>query len=178
MRSRQFMIPVVLLLAAPACMMNQLGRGPPPATLVLRVIASDSTFRIGGLVLADGDSLVLYDLKKKARFAIYEQAGLLLDVYRGQGEGGKAAAEGAGNGALLGAGLGALAGGFFGVVVGSDSWWGDFDVAKLIAAGAVAGALDGAATGALQGAAQGKPVWERITMRQLMQELCRCTEPK
>jgi hypothetical protein len=177
MRSRLLLPPGVLLLATSACMMQQLGSGPRPASVVLRVIAADSSVRLGGLVLADGDSLVLYDLKAKTRFVMREEPGVRLELYRGQGETGKAAAEGAGKGALLGAGLGALAGGLFGVVLGSDPWWGDVDVAGLIAAGALAGAVSGASSGAMDGAAQGKPTWERVTFRQLRQELCHCAEP-
>lgn len=178
MRSRQLLVPAILLLAPSACALQQLGRGPRPAAVVLRVIASDSAVRIGSLVLAEGDSLVLYDLKAKTRFVMREEPGVLLDLYRGQGESGKAAREGAGKGALLGAGLGALAGGLFGVIVGSDSWWGDVDVGALVAAGALSGAVDGAVTGGVQGAVQGKALWERITLRQLRQELCHCAEPK
>ncbi len=77
----------------------------------------------------------------------------------------------------MGAGLGALAGGILGVIAGSDSWWGDIDVGGMIVAGALAGAMDGASTGAIGGAAQGKAIWERITLRQLRQELCHCAEP-
>lgn len=177
MRSRRLLVPTVLLLAPSACLMQQRGSGPRPAAVVLRVIAADSSSRIGSLVLADGDSLVLYDLKAKTRFVLREEPGVRLDLYRGQGESGKAAAQAAAKGGLLGAGLGALAGGLFGVVVGSDAWWSDVDLGKMIAAGTLAGAVDGAATGALGGAVQGRPVWERITLRQLRQQLCHCAEP-
>jgi hypothetical protein len=177
MRSRQFLAPTFILLATSACLMQPMRTGPPPASVVLRVIMADSSFRIGGLVLADGDSLVLYDLKAKKRFVMREEPGVRLDLYRGQGGTGKAAAEGAGKGALLGAGLGALAGGLFGMALGSNSWWGDIDVGGMVAAGALVGAKEGVTTGAIEGAAQGKARWERVTLRQLRQELCHCAEP-
>lgn len=178
MRSRRLLIPTVLLLAPSACLMQQHGIGPRPAAVVLRVIGADSSSRIGSLVLADEDSLVLYDLKAKTRFVMREETGVRLDLYRGQGESGKAAVAGAGKGALIGAGLGLLAGGLFAAILKSDTqWWGDVDVVDALAAGALTGAVNGAATGALQGAAQGRAVWERITFKQLKQELCRCADP-
>ncbi len=72
-------------------MMQQMGPGPHPAPVVLRVIAADSSSRVASLVLADADSLVLYDLKAKTRFVMREEPGVRLELYRGQGETGKAA---------------------------------------------------------------------------------------
>ncbi len=177
MAAPRLLLAATLLLCDTACMMQQLGAGPRPAAVVLRMTAPDSVTRKGSLVLADGDSLVLYDLEAKQRFVVRAASGMDLDIYRGQQGSLKATAKSAGKGALIGAGIGAVAGGLLGLVANTSSYWEDVNLAGSIAKGAAAGAVEGASVGAFQGALQGEAVWERITLLQLRQELCRCANP-
>jgi hypothetical protein len=48
---------------------------------------------------------------------------------------------------------------------------------ESIRAGSVVGAASGVASGILLGVREGDAVWQRTTVAQLRQELCRCAHP-
>ncbi len=88
----------------------------------------------------------------------------------------EAAAKGVAKRALIGAAAGAVFGASSAVmraILGSSE-----DGEEVIAAGATGGAVIGAAAGAVDGATNGDPVWQEITIRRLLQDLCRCQEPQ
>lgn len=130
----------------------------------------------GELIFASFDSVVIYSLRDRREFAVPVSMISKLEVYRGRRGSAEAALKGAAKGALLGAAAGAV----FGVssaVMGSILDNGR-DAEKEIAAGAAGGAVIGAAAGALDGATNGDAVWQEITIRRLLQDLCRCQEPE
>lgn len=177
MSARRRLISLLPLVAASACMMSQPKSDTQPSVIVLRVIPTDSSSRTGTLLLVGGDSLLLYDPKVKQRFVVRESFSGALEVYRGQQGGLKPVAKGAGKGALIGAGIGALLGAALVPVIGG-ALGAPVDAGKAVAGGALAGAQEGVSAGAFQSAMQGEGVWERITFRQLRQELCHCDNPK
>lgn len=177
MRIERFVVPAGLLLVASGCFAPPVETRTRTASLVVRVRDADGTTRVGGLVLADADSLLIYDVQAAMRFVVRPAPGDSVEVYRGQRSSSRAVAKGAGKGALQGLALGVLGGLLAGVVIGSDDWWGDIDVGSLIAAGAVYGAAGGAIEGGVEGARQGEATWERVSLLRLKQELCRCSDP-
>jgi hypothetical protein len=192
MRSNRQLFPTALLLVSAACTVLPDGVGvPAPVETLLRVTvfasclsefdcggAPISARRAGPLVFADRDSLVMTDLKAGARVTIRPAAGTLLDVYRGQRRTAGAVAKGAGRGLLAGIGMGvgeALVTKGLGEIVGGD--WGKLDLGDLLRTGVVIGGAGGVGAGAVQGAREGEVVWERVTLLQLRQQLCRCARP-
>ncbi len=191
MRCRRQLLPIALLLAPAACTQLPSGVGSPqPVETLLRVKvfasclstpdcggASATGSYAGPLVFADRDSLVMTDLKAGRRLTIRPGAGVLLEVYRGQHRSPSAAAKGAGKGFLAGiaAGVGqALVSKALGEIVGGG--W-EVDLDESVRAGVFLGGTVGAVSGAFKGAAEGEAVWERVTLRELRQQLCRCPEP-
>lgn len=162
--------------------------GPPaPTGLRLRITHWDSTpaqasdrgssaTHEGRLIFASYDSVVIYSLRERREVAVAVPEISRLEIYRGQRGSAEAALKGAAKGALLGAGAGAVVGAstaVMGAILGSGE-----DAGKQVAAGAAGGAIIGAAGGAYEGATEGDPVWQEITIRRLLQGLCRCQEPE
>lgn len=147
--------------------------GPAPAQASER--GAPATHE-GRLIFASYDSVVIYSLRDRREFAVSVEEITRLEVYRGQRGSAGAALKGAAKGALLGAAVGAVFGAgsaVMGAVLDSGE-----DAGEQIAAGAAGGAVIGAAAGAADGATNGDPVWQEITIRRLLQDLCRCQEPE
>lgn len=129
----------------------------------------------GELIFASYDSVVIYSLRGPREFAVPVEEISRLEVYRGRRGSAGAAAKGFVKGALIGAAAGAVVGASsatMGAVMGSSQ-----DGGRVVAAGAAGGAVLGAAGGTVEGATQGDTVWQEITLRRLLQDLCRCQEP-
>jgi hypothetical protein len=119
--------------------------------------------------------VVVYSLKDRREYAIPVHEILKLEVFRGQAGSVGAAAEGAVTGAAKGAAVGAVVGvasAVMGAILGSRA-----DPGKVIGAHAAGVAVLGAAGGAYEGAMRGDDVWQEITIRRLLQDLCGCQEP-
>lgn len=129
----------------------------------------------GLLVFADADSLVMTDVTRSSRVTIRPDSGVVVEMYRGQVRSATATVEGGVSGvlkgAVAGAGEGLLAAGLS-QILGFDA-----DVATSIKAGLIVGAAAGVLHGANAAMAEGKAVWERVTLRELRQVLCRCPNP-
>lgn len=162
--------------------------GPPaPVGLMLRIThwqceptqvcdAAAAVTHQGELIFASYDSVVIYSLREHREFALPVGEIARLEVYRGRRGSAAAALKGAAKGALLGAAAGALFGttnAVMGAILDSSE-----DAEELIAAGAAGGAIVGAAAGGFEGATKGDAVWQEITIRRLLQDLCRCQEPE
>ena len=130
----------------------------------------------GELIFASRDSVVIFSLRDQQEYAVPVGKIARLEVFRGQRGSLEATAVGVAKGALLGAAAGAVFG-TSSVVMGAimDS---SEEPEKVIAAGAAGGAVIGAAAGAVEGATKGDDVWQEITIRRLLQDLCRCQEPE
>jgi len=100
---------------------------------------------------------------------------MLLELYRGQRPSAEAAAKGAAKGLLLGiaagVGEGLLTAGLTKVVYGHGN------LGESVKAGVILGGSSGALAGGIRGANEGESVWERVTVFQLRQQLCRCPDP-
>lgn len=130
----------------------------------------------GELIFASFDSVVIYSLRDQREFAVPVGEISRIEVYRGRRGSAEAALKGAAKGALLGAAAGAVFGAssaVMGAILDSSE-----DAEEVIAAGAAGGAVIGAAAGAVDGATNGDAVWQEITIRRLLQDLCRCQEPE
>ena len=134
-----------------------------------------ATHRRGHLVFADQDSLVMFDNRAMERVAIRPGPGVVLQVYRGQRSDPRTTLKGAAKGAALGAAAGLaealLVGGLFKLLGG------DVDMSEAMRSGVALGAGTGALTGGITAAQEGEAVWERLTLLQLRQLLCRCADP-
>lgn len=53
----------------------------------------------------------------------------------------------------------------------------EVDVGNAVDAGLLTSAASGAAAGAYQGIIEGEAAWERVTLLQIRQQLCRCPNP-
>jgi len=129
----------------------------------------------GELIFASFDSVVIYSLKDRREYAVPAGEISKLEVFRGRRGSAEAAAKGVAKGALLGAAAGAVFGAstaVMGAIMDTSE-----DAGEVIAAGAGGGAVIGAAAGAVDGATKGDDVWQEITLRRLLQDLCRCQEP-
>lgn len=130
----------------------------------------------GELIFASFDSVVIYSLKDRRELAVSVGEISKIEVFRGRRGSAEAAVKGAAVGAVLGAAAGAVLGASeaaMGAVLDSSG-----DAEELVAAGAAGGAVIGAAVGAVKGATEGDNVWQEITIRRLLQDLCRCQEPE
>jgi hypothetical protein len=130
----------------------------------------------GELIFASFDTVAVYSLKDQREYAVPVGEISRLEVFRGRRGSAKAAAKGLAKGAILGALGGAVIGASSaaaGAVMGSSQ-----DAGEQIAAGAAGGAVIGAAAGAVDGVTNGDRVWQEITIRRLLQDLCRCQEPE
>ena len=174
---------VVLMLGACTQVPDQV-RHPEPVVPLLRVIAAcDSlascvgrggVLHLGPVVFAETDSLVIADRVTGRHVAVRADGGAI-EVYRGQRVSGGSVLKQAGRNTAFGIATGAmaaLAGAAVAKVVGFD-----VDAGELIKGSAVTGAMAGAIQGTVQGATEGEAVWERVTLLQLRQELCRCSHP-
>ena len=188
MRLHQLMLPSAALLASACTTVPMEVARPEPVQIVLRVTErvpcnlgaecpreAESVERRGPLVFIDGDSLVMTDMKLGHRVAFHPGPGVQLEVYRGQKRSAEAVAKGAGKGLLAGILVGAVEGlvaGGLSKVVGAD-----VDVGESIKGGIVGGGSMGVLAGIVQGYAEGDAVWETVTLLQLRQQLCRCSDP-
>ena len=141
----------------------------------LELARCPATHRRGHLVFADTDSLVMFDNRAMERVAIRPGPGVILQVYRGQRSNPETTMKGATKGALQGAAAGLaealLVGGLFKLLGG------DVDMTEAMRSGVALGAGTGAFAGGLTAAQEGEAVWERLTLLQLRQHLCRCADP-
>ena len=167
-----------LLLGLAACSQIPMGaRSPAPEQILLRAEAGTPAARFAGpLVFADGDSVVMTDMREGRRVTIRSGPGVILEVYRGQRSSSGAVAKGMGRGALFGLIVGVaagLAGAGVSEILGGDTG----DLSDWLVGSATSGVVTGAAGGAIAGAKEGEPVWERVTVPQLRQQLCKCPNP-
>jgi len=188
------LIPSSLLLAVAACVQSQVPievSVPRSTEIILRTTAlaacppqsgcdwaPSGEPRRGILVFADADSLVMTDTKAGQRVTVWPGAGVLLEVYRGQRRTAEAVVKAAGGGALEGAAVGA---GEVLLVAGLSKIlglkWDGFSLGESVKTGIVIGGAVGALSGKNRGMKEGEAVWERVTLLQLRQQLCRCAEP-
>jgi hypothetical protein len=126
-------------------------------------------------VFVDADSLVMTDMARGERATVRPDSGVILEVYRGQHRSGKGVAKGGAKGAVKGAAVGAAEGllvGGLSKLLGAEA-----DISKSIKAGIVLGTATGVLVGANQALEEGDAVWERVTLLQLRQQICRCANP-
>jgi hypothetical protein len=130
----------------------------------------------GELIFASFDTVAIYSLRDQREYAVPVKEISRLEVFRGRRGSPEAAAKGLAKGAILGALGGAVVGASSaaaGAVMGSNQ-----DAGRQIAAGAAGGAVLGAGAGVTDGVINGDPVWQEITIRRLLQDLCSCQEPE
>lgn len=183
-----------VLLVLAACIQTQVpieASSPRPDEVILRTLTFPSCptrdgaecgrtpaeAHRGPLVFVEADSLVMTDMKTKRRVTIRPDLGEVIEVYRGQRRTAAAVAKGAGKGALEGAATGAAEAL---LVVGLSKLLGlDLDVGTgdAIKSGIVIGTAVGALGGKNRGMKEGEAVWERVSLVQLRQQLCRCANP-
>ncbi len=195
MRQQRQLIPMSILLALMGCIaQSQVPvevSVPRPAEVILRTTvqarcpagsdcewSSTAESRRGILVFAEADSLVMTDMKAGQRVTVRPDSGVLLEVYRGQRRSAGAVAKAAGSGALEGAAVGA---GEVLLVAGLSKIlglkWDGFSLGESVKGGIVIGGAVGALSGKNRGMKEGEAVWERVTLLQLRQQLCRCAQP-
>lgn len=187
MRSASSVIPICLL-AGTACLQKPAEVAhPQPADIVLQITTVPgclqealcdgnlASVRRGRLVFVDGDSVVMVDVTAGEQVVVREGPDVSLAIYRGQKVTPGAVAKSTGKGAVIGGLLG-LAAGVATAGIG-QMVWGNVDVGKTVAEAGVQGVVLGAMAGGMQGATQGEAAWQRITLLQLRQELCRCAWP-
>lgn len=182
----RILLVATMALATAACGVQPSGP-PAPTGLKLRVTHRDcapmqpcdpatEVAHEGELIFASFDTVVIYSLKDQREFGVPVEGISRLEVFRGRRGSAEAALKGAAKGALLGAAAGAVFGAssaVMGAILDSST-----DAEDEIAAGAAGGAVIGAAAGAFDGATNGDAVWQEITIRRLLQDLCRCQEPE
>jgi len=134
--------------------------------------------RRGTLMFVDADSLVMFDLRAAKRVTVRPGASVQVELYRGQRNSARAIFKGAGQGALIGAAVGAGEG-LLTVGLGKllGNVWGYVPVGDAVSTGVIMGAATGVVSGGGQAVKEGEPVWERVTLLQLRQALCRCANP-
>ncbi len=166
-----------VLLASTACVHSQIpveASAPRSTEVILRVGGAQR----GILVFADTDSLVMTDMRAGERVTIRPGSDVLLEVYRGQRRTAEAVVKGAGKGFVEGAATGAaevllVAG--LGKLLGLDL--GGMNLGESVKGGIVFGGAIGGLVGKNKGMQEGEAVWERVTLSQLRQQLCRCAYP-
>lgn len=175
MRTILRFIPAIILITPAACSMRPMeAANPRPVDLLLRVTAGTAV-REGSLIFADADSLVMFDRKSMTRNTVRPDSGVMFELYQGQRRSAEAVAKGAAKGAVVGAAVGvgeALATSLLGKILG----W-DIDVGEATRGGILLGTTIGAYSGGARGANEGEAVWERVTLLQIRQQLCRCATP-
>ena len=169
---------VVMLLSLTGCSQIPIqARNPAPEQVLLRAEAGTPPARYAGpLVFAEADSVVMTDMREGRRVTLRSGPGMMLEVYRGQRSSSGAVAKGMGRGALFGLVVGVaagLAGAAVSEVLGADTG----HLNDWLAGSATSGVVTGVAGGAIAGAREGEPVWERVTVLQLRQQLCKCPNP-
>lgn len=174
MRCHRNPILASLLLTSAACSARPMETVlPRPEVVLLRVDG-----RRGTLMFVDADSLVMFDMRAAKRVTVRPGAGGQVELYRGQRSSARAVVKGVGKGALVGAAVGAGEG-LLTVVMAKllGHFWGKVDVADAMSTGAIIGVATGVVSGGKQAVKEGEPVWERVTLLQLRQSLCRCANP-
>jgi hypothetical protein len=191
-RHHRQLVSTSILLASAACSTVPPETAMPrPAEVLLRVTAYAACLEGAGcaptsaarpmrgiLMFVDADSLVMFDMGGKERVTVWPGAGVLVELYRGQRRTMDATAKGAAKGALVGAAVGAGEG-LLTVALGKvlGSVWGEVDMGEAVKTGILVGTAGGGISGGQQAAKEGESVWERVTLYQLRQELCRCANP-
>jgi|KBSSwiStaDraftv2_1062776.scaffolds.fasta_scaffold11471_13 hypothetical protein len=175
MRNTRRLIPPIMLLTQAACSMRPMeAANPRPVDMMLRV-TSGAAVREGSLIFADVDSLVMLDRKSIERITVRPDSGVVIELYQGQRRSAEAITKGAAKGAVVGAAVGvgeALATSLLGKVLG----W-DINVGDATRGGILLGTTIGAYSGGAKGANEGEAVWERVSLLQIRQQLCRCANP-
>jgi hypothetical protein len=176
MRNILRLISSTILLTQVACSMRPMEAAMPrPTDFLLRVSTGAQPVREGTLIFADVDSLVMFDRKSTERVTVRPDSGVLLDLYQGQRRSADAVAKGAVKGAVVGVAVGvgeALATSLLGKILG----W-EVDLGEATKGGILLGTTIGGYSGGAKGANEGEAVWERVTLLQLRQQLCRCPNP-
>ncbi|HEX7023277.1 MAG TPA: hypothetical protein VF187_00545 [Gemmatimonadales bacterium] len=148
---------------------------PRPIDFLLRVTAGTEVLREGTMIFADVDSLVMFDRKHMERVTVRPDSGTMLELYQGQRRSGDATARGAARGAVIGAAVGlgeAL------LTVGlTKLLGGNPDLESTAKGGIITGAVSGSLAGGIKAAEEGEPVWERVTLLRIRQQLCKCPDP-
>jgi hypothetical protein len=152
-------------------------RHPEPNALLVRVSSAEPLVEVsrGSLIYADGDSLVIADRHSHGIVAVRDQPDQVIEVYRGQKATPAGTAKAAGKSGLLGLATGLLSAAAGAAV--AEALGVDVEVGEVIKAGAVIGAATGVGAGITKGANEGEPVWHRVTVLQLRQQLCQCAHP-
>jgi hypothetical protein len=180
----------ICLVASAACLQHPAEVAhPQPADIVLQVTTlggclpdtpcdgRNASVRRGRLVFVDGDSVVMADVAADEQVVVREGPEVSLAIYRGQKMTSGAIAKNAGKGALIG-GLVAFAATAATAAITQNFYPDlDVDVGKSALEGGAHGVLWGAVIGGAKGATNGEPAWQRITLLQLRQKLCRCARP-
>ena len=176
MRFSLQLIPITMLLAQAACSMRPMEAAMPrPTDFLLRVTVGVQALREGTLIFADVDSLVMFDRKAMQRATVRPDSSVALELYQGQRQSAEAITNGAMKGAVVGVAVGvgeALATSLLGKILG----W-KIDVGEATKGGILLGTTIGAYTGGAKEANEGEAVWERVTLLQLRQQLCKCAKP-
>ena len=171
-----------ILLVFPAILLSQACTNrpfedsrPKPVDFLIRVTAPTQSPRVGTLIFVERDSLVMFDRNVSQRVTVRPDSTVILELYQGQRRSADAIAKGTARGVAIGvaAGVGeALITGLLAKLVG----W-EVDVGEVVKSGVVLGGASGALTGGVKGAEEGEAVWERVTLLQIRQQLCKCPNP-
>lgn len=171
-----------ILLVVPAILLSQACTNRPiedsrprPVDFLIRVTAPAQTPRVGTLIFVERDSLVMFDRNASERVTVRPDSTMILELYQGQRRSADAIAKGTARGVAIGvaAGVGeALITGLLAKIVG----W-DMDMSEAVKTGVVLGGSSGAFAGGAKGAEEGEAVWERVTLLQIRQQLCKCPNP-
>jgi hypothetical protein len=167
---------LVLVLGLPSCVGNSPVETvvPKPAEMLLRVSAAGSSYE-GALIFTDTDSLVMFDKKSAHRVTVRPDSSAVLEVYQGQRRSADATAKGAAKGAAVGIAVGV---GEALLTVGLSKLLGiPTSTEETVKGGVLVGATSGSLAGGLKGASEGDPVWEKVTLLQLRQQICKCPDP-
>jgi hypothetical protein len=174
MRYILFVFPAILV--SQACTSRPFEDSRPrPVDFLIRVTAPTQAPRVGPLIFVERDSLVMFDRDASARVTVRPDSTVILELYQGQRRSADAVAKGTARGVAIGiaAGIGeALITGLLAKIVG----W-DVDMSDAVKTGVVLGGSSGALTGGAKGAEEGEAVWERVTLLQIRQQLCKCPNP-
>lgn len=168
------------LLVTGACSQVPIEAAPTPVQVLLRARTGDAAEQryAGPMVFAEADSVVMTDMRQGRRVTVRTGPDVVLEVYRGQKTSTGAIVNGAAKSALFGAMVGAAAtllGAGTSAVLGGGL--GGMGLDEWLRGGAVPGIMSGVVAGAVKGAKEGEPVWEKVTVLQLRQLLCKCPNP-
>jgi hypothetical protein len=175
MRHNLLIVPVILLAQAACTNQPFEDSSPRPVDFLLRVTTPPHAPRVGTLIFAEPDSLVMFDRNASERVTVRPDSTVILELYQGQRRTADAIAKGTARGVAIGvaAGVGeALLTGLLAKLVG----W-DVELSETVKGGIVVGGATGALTGGVKGAKEGEAVWERVTLLKIRQQICKCPNP-